>query len=146
MARAAKYRRWRSRGAIPGFAAAVFAAMLHAAAAQTVVVDSAACRALTVHQPAPDVAYRPGVDAMGRAVPPADLGGAPQPSPLARNFVFDLNADLRPYLRPGSALFQPQLSVGRVSVAPDGTVLFNGQPLGQADRAALAAACRQPPR
>lgn len=111
------------------------------AAAQTVVVDTAACRVLTPHQPAPDVAFRPGVDATGRPVAPADLGGGP--SPVARSFAFDLNADLRPYLRPGSALFQPQLNVGRVAVGADGTVLFNGQRLDDGDRAALAAACRR---
>jgi hypothetical protein len=145
MARAVASGKRRGRGKIPCHSIFLVAAALQAAA-QTVVVDSAACRALTAHQPAPDVAYRPGVDATGRPVAPADLGGAPQPSPLAGSFVFDLNADLRPYLPPGSALFQPQLSVGRVAIAPDGAVLFNGRPLNPADRAALAAACRRAPR
>jgi hypothetical protein len=132
------------RGAIPGpglLAAALVWGWAGLAAAQTVVVDTAACRVLTVHQPAPDVAFRPGVEALGRPVAPADLGGGP--SPVARSFAFDLNADLRPYLRPGSALFQPQLNVGRVVVGTDGTVLFNGRRLDDGDRAALAAACRR---
>jgi len=79
MARAVASGKRRGRGKIPCLSIFLVAAALQAAA-QTVVVDSAACRALTAHQPAPDVAYRPGVDATGRPVAPADLGGAPQPS------------------------------------------------------------------
>lgn len=143
-------RRWmagRAWGAIPGLPVAAVVAVAvwaHAACAQTVVVDSAACRTLTTHTPAPDVAFRPGIDATGRAVAPADLGSGP--SPVARSFVFDLNADLRRYLPAGSALFQPQMNVGRVSVGADGSVLFNGQRLSDPDSAALAAACRRAPR
>ena len=37
------------------------------------VIDAATCRLLERHHPAPDVAYRPGVDVQGRAVAPADL-------------------------------------------------------------------------
>jgi hypothetical protein len=111
--------------------------------AQTIVVDNAACRALTVaHQPADGVAYAPGVDARGRAVAPANLN-APAPPVLAPSFTFDLGVDLRPYLPAGSPLFQPRLDVGRVTVGPTGAVLFNGQPLPQQDLAALAAACRR---
>jgi hypothetical protein len=42
-----------------------------------IAVTPADCRLLERHQPAPDVAYRPGVDVRGRPVAPADLGGAP---------------------------------------------------------------------
>lgn len=126
--------------------AALLALLAHETRAQTIVVDTAACRALTVaHQPSGDVAYKPGVDAQGRAVAPADLG-TPAPPVLAQGFTFDLNIDLRPYLAAGSALFQPQLNVGRVTIGPTGTVLFNGQPLPQQDAAALAAACRRGPQ
>jgi hypothetical protein len=136
------------RGAIPGlFASCVsFAAIaVPPAVAQTVVVDTAVCRTVTLHQPAPDVAFRPGVDVSGRAVAPADLGAAPQILP--QTFTFDLNADLRPFLPPGSALFQPQLAIGRVTIGGDGSVFFNGQRLGSSDQAALATLCRrQAPR
>jgi hypothetical protein len=138
----------RGRGAIPGLVASCLVFMAGAgatAAAQTVVVDTAVCRAVTLHQPAPDVAFRPGVDVLGRPVAPADLGAAPQLVPQA--FTFDLNADLRPFLPPGLALFQPQLSVGRVTIGGDGSVLFNGQRLGSSDQSALATLCRrQTPR
>lgn len=124
----------------------LFALALQGASAQTIVVDNAACRALTVaHQPADDVGYKPGVDARGRAVAPADLN-APAPPVLAPEFTFNLNVDLAPYLPSGSRLFQPQLNVGRVTIGPTGAVLFNGQPLPQADLTALAAACRRVPR
>ncbi len=114
-------------------------------AAQTIVVDTAACRALVVaHQPADDVALKPGVDVRGRPVAPAELA-APTPV-LAPNFTFDLNADLAPFLAPGSRLFQPQLNVGRVTIAPDGNVAFNGRPLAATDAAALATVCRRAPR
>jgi hypothetical protein len=46
-----------------------------AAGAQTVIVEEGRCRFVEVHRPAPDVAYRPGVDVNGNAVAPADLGG-----------------------------------------------------------------------
>jgi hypothetical protein len=138
----------RGRGAIPGLVASwvLFAAPGGgAASAQTVVVDTAVCRNVTLHQPAPDVAFRPGVDVTGRPVAPADLGASPQVLP--QTFTFDLNADIRPFLPPGSPLFQPQLSVGRVTVGGDGSVMFNGQRLGGADQAALATLCRrQAPR
>lgn len=120
------------------FAAAVAAAPV---LAQTVVVDSAACRALANHQPAPDVAYRPGVDVRGRPVVGADLN--PSPPVLPPTLTFDLNADLAPFLPSGSRLSLPQMGVGRVTLGPDGKVLFNGQQVGQGDGAALAAACRR---
>lgn len=111
------------------------------AVSQTVVVDSAACRALAVHQPSPDVAYRPGVDVRGRPVVGADLN--PTPPLLPPTLSFDLNADLAPFLPAGSRLSLPQMGVGRVTLGPDGKVLFNGQQVGQGDGAALAAACRR---
>ncbi|MFM8988843.1 MAG: hypothetical protein ACKOUS_04100 [Alphaproteobacteria bacterium] len=127
--------------------ALVFATAFAAAPAlaQTVVVDSAACRALATHQPSPDVAYRPGVDVRGRPVVGADLN--PAPAILPPTLSFDLNADLAPFLPAGSRLSLPQMGVGRVTIGPDGKVMFNGQPVGQGDGAALAAACsRAAPR
>jgi hypothetical protein len=62
---------------------------------------------------------------------------------LSPSFTFDLNVDLAPYLPAGSRLSMPQMGVGRVTLGPDGKVMFNGQPVGQGDGAALAAACRR---
>lgn len=114
------------------------------AAAQTLVVEGSACRALVAHVAGSDTAYRPGVDARGRAVAPADLTeSAPV---LAPSFTFDLRADLAPYLPRTSPLFQPQLGVGRVTASPDGSVAFNGQKLDSPERAAIAALCQRAPR
>ena len=127
------------RACLPALALALAASA--PAGAQNIVVDSAACRSLVAHQPAPDVAYRPGIDVRGRPVVGADLN--PAPPFLPPTFAFDLNADLAPFLPPGSRLSLPQMGVGRVTIGPDGRVMFNGQPVGQGDSAALAAACRR---
>lgn len=119
--------------------AVLLAVAAGSAVAQTVVVDTAACRRLVQYQPSADVAYRPGVDVQGRAVAGADLD--PAPPVLAGEFTFDLNVDLAGRVPAGSGLFQPQLGVGRVSIRPDGQVAFNGRPLGNADQAALAELC-----
>ncbi len=125
---------------------ALIAAFLAAdsAAAQTIVVEGSACRALVAHEPAANTAYQPGIDARGRAVAPADL--AASPPVLAPSFTFDLRADLAPYLPRTSPLFQPQLGVGRVTITPDGAVAFNGQALPSPERAAIAALCQRTPR
>ncbi len=44
----------------------------------TYVLSQEDCRNLTEATPAPDLAYRPGIDAEGRAVTPADLPGSTQ--------------------------------------------------------------------
>ncbi len=116
-----------------------------AAAAQTLIVEGSACRALVAHVPAVDTAYQPGVDARGRVVAPADLAGSAPPA-LASSFTFDLRVDLAPYLPRTSPLFQPQLGIGRVTVSPDGSVVFNGQKLDSPERAAIAALCQRAPR
>ncbi|PJK29684.1 hypothetical protein [Minwuia thermotolerans] len=52
-----------------------------AAVAQTVVIEEGRCRLAELHQPAPDVAYQPGVDVHGRPVAPADIGGGSNVTP-----------------------------------------------------------------
>ncbi|MBM3524508.1 MAG: hypothetical protein FJX57_16295, partial [Alphaproteobacteria bacterium] len=97
------------------------------AQAQTITIDGAACRALLVeHKPSADVEYKPGVDARGRPVAPADLNAGARPSVLAPSFTFDLRTDLAPYLPPGSRLIRPELTVGRIVLDSKGAVLLNG--------------------
>ena len=112
------------------------------AAAQTFVIDPATCRALVAHQPAADVAYKPGVDVKGRPVAGADLEPSAPPV-LAKEFTFDLNIDLRGRVPAGSPLFQPQLNVGRIALTPDGKIAFNGQPLGNPEQVAIAELCQR---
>jgi len=109
----------------------------------TIQVTADACRRLVQHVPAPDVNYRPGVDAYGRPVAPADLNPAPLLGPGER-MTLNVQADLRRYGIPASSpLFQPNVGVGEISFDINGRVFFNGQPLGGAEQAALADLCRQ---
>src|SRR3546814_15670542 len=71
------------------------------AAAESVVVEAGSlttsiteddCARLVPHVPAPDVEYRPGVDAAGRPVAPADLPGSTRiafPDPSDRKSVVE---------------------------------------------------------
>ena len=116
------------------------------AMAQKVTITGVDCRRLARHMPAPDVAYKPGVDARGRAVAPADINAAPQIK-VPETITFDAAADLRRFgIPPTSPLFEPNVSVGRVDVLRDGRVLFNGERLGDSEVAALEEFCRQQPQ
>lgn len=97
------------------------------------------CRRLERHVPAPDVAYRPGVDARGRPVAPADLH--PPVAILPERLAIDLGVDLRQRLGLPPDLIV-DLPLGIISVE-NGTVLFNGRPLAPHAAAALAAACAE---
>jgi len=111
------------------------------ALAQKVTISGVDCRKLARHNPAPDVAYKPGVDARGRAVAPADINAAPQIR-VPDTITFDAAADLRRFGIPASSpLFQPNVHVGRVDVQQDGRVFFNGERLGDPEIAALEEFC-----
>lgn len=114
------------------------------AAAQTIYMDGVDCQRLTVtHVPAPDVAYKPGVDAQGRKVAPADLNGGAQIT-VPDRITFDVAVDLRRYGIPStSPLFQPNLPLGKVTVERDGRAFYNGQPLQSPEVEALRELCRQ---
>jgi hypothetical protein len=111
--------------------------------AQTVTITGVDCRKLVRHQPSADATYKPGVDARGRKVAPADINGAPQIK-VPETITFDAAVDLRRFGIPNSSpLFQPNVGVGRVDVLPDGRVFFNGKRLGDPEVAALEELCRQ---
>lgn len=113
------------------------------AAAQSLSITGTDCRRLVQHTPAPDVAYKPGVDARGKPVAPADLNPAPQIR-VPDTIVFDAAVDLRRYgVSTASPLFQPNAKVGEVRVDKDGRTYFNGQPLGDPEIAALEAFCKR---
>jgi hypothetical protein len=110
-------------------------------AAQTLVVRPEICAALTEHVPVPDAAFRPGVDARGRAVTPADL-------PAIGGFGFDevalqLTVDLRKRLgiKLDDTLFAQGTELGYVTVR-GGKAYFNGAPLAPGSETALASLCR----
>lgn len=105
-------------------------------------IAAADCARLTRHTPAPDVAYRPGVDVRGKAVTSADLDGGAQLN-LPAEIVVAIEVDLakryglprRPGVYDGTAV------IGTVTVK-DGQALFNGQPMHAFDQALVAEACR----
>lgn len=107
------------------------------------VVDPALCRAMVRHQPAPDVAYKPGVDAKGRPVAPADLPGSAgamaATSPIDIPLTIDLARRMGVKL-PGGGL-PTETVIGRMTL-DGGRLLLNGQPLGGASEAELIALCR----
>jgi hypothetical protein len=84
---------------------------------------------------------KPGVDAQGRAVAPADLAGASRPQ--INNFPVEITSDLQRRLgipaNPNS--FQPLLRLGFVTIR-DNRAYFNGEPLSDPDQAQLTTACR----
>jgi hypothetical protein len=110
--------------------------------AQKTTITAVDCRKLVRHQPAPDVAYKPGVDVRGRKVAPADINDAPQIK-VPETITFDAAVDLRRFGIPNaSPLFQPNVGIGRVDVQPDGRVFFNGERLGNPEVAALEEFCQ----
>ena len=102
---------------------------------EEVTVSKRACRELVAHQPAPDVAYRPGVDARGRSVASADLEDGSRivlPSDITVPMTVDLFARTGRKALRGAEL---RSTVGEVRYS-DGHVTFNDRPLGEACRAA----------
>jgi hypothetical protein len=115
------------------------------ALAQQATVSDRECRQLVEHSASADATYQPGVDARGRSVAPADLpsaGGGIQPP---QSFTFDLNTSLTGFgISSTSPIFQPTVGVGKITVEDNGRrVLFNGQPVGNAEASAIAALCKQ---
>lgn len=130
------------RGGWVGGLAAIMALGAGPAVGETLVVSRADCERLVRHFPAADVEYKPGVDVHGRAVAPADLPGSPKLQ-LPETFSFDINMDMSKYLT-SSALGTRDMKVGAVTYnIASGHLTFNGQPLTNADEAAVAEACRQ---
>ena len=112
-----------------------------AAQPRDVVVSREDCRTVVAHVPANDVAYQPGVDALGRPVVPADLGGGPVftlPDPLVIRLDVELADRFGLSANPGDV--EPQLTAGFIAISGD-QVVINGQPLLSEEELALQAAC-----
>ena len=120
-------------------AAALAAAPAAAHEKATVAITRADCARLVAHVPAPDVAYRPGVDVYGREVAPADLGGAPRIE-LPETILIGIEIDL--LARFGIPVSHAGAEVGEVAYR-DGRFTFNGQPLQDQAQAELAARCQE---
>lgn len=112
------------------------------AGAGTLVVTADDCARAAQHVPDAGVAYTPGVDAYGRPVAPADLGGAPLRVNTERLSI-PITVDLgrRMGFRPGSAPYTAETFVGMVEYR-DGRFWYDGQPLQDEAAAALRERCR----
>lgn len=96
----------------------------------------------TVYRPAPDVAYKPGVDVHGRPVAPADLPNGYE-DVLPDQVVIPLTVPLRRYAPQAPAdVAGSDVYAGAVTVdLASGKVSLNGRPLEPDDGQALAQAC-----
>ena len=108
-----------------------------------VMVTLEQCRQVVAHQPADDVAYRPGVDLRGRPVAPADLAG-PGAIQTPEWIEIALDLPLGEFLRAATPPFTDRAEVQVGTVAYDirtGRLNYNGQPLSDPAAHALAAEC-----
>jgi hypothetical protein len=101
------------------------------------------CQAMAVtHKPAPDVAYKSGVDVHGKPVVEADLD--PPDIELPEIYQFPLTVDAAKYM--GMAVppeLEGKTTLGMVTVSQNGDATFNGKPLEGSAQAALKAACAE---
>ena len=115
-----------------------------AATGQEAVLRAEDCRRAVAHVPAPDVAYRPGVDAYGRSVAPADLDGGGSGVQTPERVVIALGIPLADLL--GGAvpprLGAADVEIGRV-VFEGGRLTYNGQPLSDPAAQVVVERCRR---
>lgn len=120
------------------------------AAASTIIVSASDCARLVRHRPSSDVAYRPGVDANGNAVAPADLP-ADLPGAVAvktpTEITFEVTYDLLSAYgvsETGALVAQGDATVGTVEYdLLSGALTFNGERLDDAEADALGALCQE---
>ena len=106
-------------------------------------MTQADCKRLVAHQPAPDVAYQPGVDVRGHAVAPAEPEGD-VPLRLSDDLLIPIELDLfdRLGFGPGRIAVEARVLIGTIALR-DGRAYFNGRPLEDETQAELAAKCRE---
>lgn len=113
-------------------------------ASEIVVIDDNTCRAWVRHVPDAGVAYQPGVDVHGKPVVEADVNAAPITVP--ETIAFDITVDVARYAGiPVPQGTEMQATMGRVEVARDGSMTFNGQPMGGNAAVALRDLCADKP-
>jgi hypothetical protein len=127
--------------------ACLLATVILAAAAPPAVADVAVsrkdCDWLVRHEPAPDVAYQPGVDVHGRPVAPADLnGGAQLALPDVIYIPLEILIQDRFGIPASSVLYEAKAQVGVVEVRGN-QVYYEDQLLNDPETEALAVACRE---
>ena len=128
---------------IVGLIAIALSALAWAAPASAeIAISRRDCERLVRHEPAPDVAYQPGVDVHGRPVVPADLGGGSQIElPDVIYIPIEVLLGDEYGVPANSVLYDATAVVGVVSVRGN-QVYFEDQLLSDPEVAALEAACR----
>ena len=107
-----------------------------------IAISRTDCERLVRHEPAPDVAYQPGVDVHGRPVVPADLGGGQQIQlPDVIYIPIEVLIQDKYGIPANSVLYDATALVGVVSVRGN-QVYFEDQPLTDPEIVALEEACR----
>jgi hypothetical protein len=96
------------------------------------------CARVVAHVPDASVAYRAGVDVLGRPVAPADLSPPQLITPPRIGFLLSVDLARRLNLPFG---LSGDLPLGVVTVE-NNQLLFNGRILGDETQSALAAACQ----
>jgi hypothetical protein len=106
-----------------------------------IVMSSTVCPLLGAAPGVPGADYTPGVDAEGKAVPPADLPSSTPPLKLD-NFPIEIDVNLQKRfgIPANSALFKGTAIIGFVTIQ-DGRAYFNGQPISANEEAMMQAAC-----
>ena len=113
-----------------------------APASAEIAISREDCERLVRHEPAPDVAYRPGVDVHGRPVVPADLGGGSAIElPDVIYIPIEVLIQDKYGIPANSVLYDATALVGVVSVRGN-EVYFEDTPLTDPEIAALEEACR----
>ena len=128
---------------IIGSIALILAAVAWAAPASAeIAISRKDCSRLVNHEPAPDVAYQPGVDVHGRPVAPADLGGGQQfQLPDVIYIPIEVLIQDKYGIPANSVLYDATALIGVVAVRGN-QVYFEDQPLTDPEVAALEQACR----
>lgn len=114
--------------------------------AAKVTISKQDCARLVRHQPSADVTYKPGVDARGRAVAPADLPGSGGAGLNLVPEVLEIPVSINPFTNLGVAPVQGlentamAVATVRYDVAK-GQFTVNGQPLGSAEQQQIAEGC-----
>jgi hypothetical protein len=124
----------------------LMAASLPASAEQAnVSISKQDCAKLVRHNPSADVAYKPGVDAKGRAVASADLpgsGNSIKMLPDVLEFPVSINPFTYKNMNRVKGTENTWMTMGTVKYdMGKGTWTYNDQPLGSADQQAIAEAC-----
>jgi len=106
------------------------------------VMSSDICTTLAGEQPVPRADYQQGVDVNGKPVAPADFPTSAPPIQLD-NFPIEIKKDLAGKFNvPATGgNFGAKAILGYVTLR-DNRAYFNGQPMGDDQRAALIEACR----